>query len=230
MVRLRALLVPYREPALTVLVAIEAIWLFVLSPLGQVHVLAPWVNDAMTALLVVVVLILCSGAGVAELAIIAATLLDVVATLLFRVSHSDATLIIDSLARLIFLFTVTAVVTRAVFARGEVTHHRILGAIAIYLNIAWAFAFIYRAIDALAPTAFSGASTHVDVFTLGRFVYFSFTTMTSTGFGDIVPTHPFARSAVNLEALMGQLFPATLLARLVTLEIESRRSKNGTDG
>ena len=122
MVRLRALLIPYREPALTVLVVIEAIWLFVLSPLGQVHVLAPWVNDVMTALLVVVVLILCSGAGVAELAIVSATLLDVVATLLYRTSHSDATLIVDSLARLIFLFTVTAVVARAVDAlevRGE---------------------------------------------------------------------------------------------------------------
>jgi hypothetical protein len=57
-------------------------------------------------------------------------------------------------------------------------------------------------------------------------VYFSFTTMTSTGFGDIIPLHPFARSAANLEAVMGQLFPATLLARLVTLEIEARRTRD----
>lgn len=54
-------------------------------------------------------------------------------------------------------------------------------------------------------------------------VYFSFTTLPTTGFGDIVPIDPFARSLANLESVIGQLFPATLLARLMTLEIEHRR-------
>jgi hypothetical protein len=48
-------------------------------------------------------------------------------------------------------------------------------------------------------------------------------TLTSTGYGDIVPLHPLARSRCNLEAIIGQLFPATLLARLITLELEGRR-------
>jgi hypothetical protein len=43
---------------------------------------------------------------------------------------------------------------------------------------------------------------------------FSFVTLTSTGYGDIVPMHPIARSLANLEAIIGQLYPATLLARL----------------
>jgi hypothetical protein len=54
-------------------------------------------------------------------------------------------------------------------------------------------------------------------------LYFSFTTLTTTGFGDITPMHPFARSLTNLEAVIGQLYPATILARLVTLELEHRR-------
>jgi hypothetical protein len=225
---LREVLAPYRDQSLSVLVAIEALWLFVFSPLGQVHVLPGWVNDLITALTVAVVLVLCSGATWAELAVIAATLVDVLASALRHVAPTHVTLAIDLFARLLFLFAVTAVVARAVFARGDVTHHRILGAIAIYLNIAWAFAYVYRAIDILIPTAFSGGAglANADVFTIGRFVYFSFTTMTSTGFGDILPLHPFARSAANLEALMGQLFPATLLARLVTLELESRRARS----
>ncbi|HTW84584.1 MAG TPA: potassium channel family protein [Candidatus Sulfotelmatobacter sp.] len=228
--RLRTALAPYRDQALTALVAFEAIWLFVLSPLGQVHVLPNWVNALTTAVIVAVVLVVCSGTTAAELAVVAATLVDLVATLLRHQAPSHVTLIVDLLSRLLFLFAVTAVVARAVFARGDVTHHRILGAIAVYLNIAWAFAYIYRALDALVPGSFSG--NHVptaDVFTIGRFVYFSFTTMTSTGFGDIIPIHPFARSATNLEALMGQLFPATLLARLVSLEIEYRRTRGGED-
>jgi hypothetical protein len=58
----------------------------------------------------------------------------------------------------------------------------------------------------------------------GRFLYFSFTTLTSTAYGDIVPLHAVARSTAVLEALIGQLFPATMVARLVTLQINDRRS------
>ena len=47
--------------------------------------------------------------------------------------------------------------------------------------------------------------------------------MTTTGYGDVAPLHPIARSLCNMEASFGQLYPATLLARLVTLEIEHRR-------
>jgi voltage-gated potassium channel Kch len=54
-------------------------------------------------------------------------------------------------------------------------------------------------------------------------IYFSFVALTSTGYGDIVPLQPFARSLANLEGLVGQLFPATLIARLVTLEFQFKR-------
>jgi hypothetical protein len=54
-------------------------------------------------------------------------------------------------------------------------------------------------------------------------IYFSFVTLTSTGYGDIVPVDPVARSLCNVEMIIGQLYPATLLARLVTLELADRR-------
>jgi hypothetical protein len=54
-------------------------------------------------------------------------------------------------------------------------------------------------------------------------IYFSFVTLTTVGYGDILPMHPVARSLCNLESIIGQLYPATLLARLVSLEIEGRR-------
>ena len=53
-------------------------------------------------------------------------------------------------------------------------------------------------------------------------IYLSFVTLTSTGYGDIVPVHPLARSLCNIEMIIGQLYPATLLARLVTLELAGR--------
>ena len=54
----------------------------------------------------------------------------------------------------------------------------------------------------------------------------SFVARTSTGYGDIVPLHPFARSLANMEGLIGQLFPATLIARIVTLEFQFKKSKS----
>jgi Ion channel len=53
-------------------------------------------------------------------------------------------------------------------------------------------------------------------------IYFSFVTLTTTGYGDVFPLHPIGRSLCNLEAVIGQLYPATLLARLVTLEMAQR--------
>jgi hypothetical protein len=53
-------------------------------------------------------------------------------------------------------------------------------------------------------------------------IYFSFVTLTTTGYGDVFPLHPIARSLCNLEAVIGRLYPATLLARLVTLEMAHR--------
>ena len=57
----------------------------------------------------------------------------------------------------------------------------------------------------------------------GNLIYFSLITLTTTGYGDIVPMHAYARGLVNIEAVIGQLYPATLLARLVTLELKSRQ-------
>ena len=64
---------------------------------------------------------------------------------------------------------------------------------------------------------------HGDFAVSGNLIFFSFVTLTTTGYGDIVPVHPFARSLANVEAIIGQIYPATLLARLVTLELAHER-------
>jgi hypothetical protein len=69
---------------------------------------------------------------------------------------------------------------------------------------------------------------HGGYLVLGRnLVYYSLETITSTGYGDLVPIAPLARSVSNLESVIGQLFPATLLARIVTLEIHGRANGAG---
>jgi hypothetical protein len=116
-----------------------------------------------------------------------------------------------------------------VYQDGPVTVHRIRGAIAAYLLIGVLFAKAYTLINYLMPGAFNMALPVTTFREEGRqaFYYFSIVTLTTVGYGDITAVAPTARSLVMAEALIGQLFPAILLARLVTLEIETRRSGKG---
>jgi hypothetical protein len=135
----------------------------------------------------------------------------------------DATEQHEAIALVAFLFNVavTAVVAPHVFAAGRVTAHRIRGAVLLYLNVSALFAIAYGAIQMHAPGAFggSGFDPHTATSANAAFTYFSLATITTTGFGDIVPVAPLARSLANLESVIGQLFPATLLARLVALHL-----------
>ncbi len=135
----------------------------------------------------------------------------------------------EVIAAIAFAFngTVTALVARHVFGPGPVTAHRVRGAILLYLNVAALFAIADGAIamnvaGAYAATGAAGALGRTALGT-SAFSYFSLTTITTTGYGDIVPVHPLARSLANLEAVFGQLFPATLLTRLVTLHLAAER-------
>ena len=122
-------------------------------------------------------------------------------------------------AWLIIAVTIGLVVARAVFGRGRVTYHRIVGAILLYLLIAVTFATLFAFVGLSISDAFKGIAFKDDLALASSLFYFSFVTLTSTGYGDIVPVHPLARSLCNLECIIGQLYPATILARLVTLEL-----------
>jgi hypothetical protein len=122
-------------------------------------------------------------------------------------------------AWLVIACTLGVVVTRAVFRRGRVTYHRIVGAILLYLLIAVAFATLFLFVGLTNQDAIKGIAFDDDQSVASALFYMSLVTLTSTGYGDIVPVHPLARSLCNLESVIGQLYPATLLARLVTLEL-----------
>jgi hypothetical protein len=89
------------------------------------------------------------------------------------------------------------------------------------MGLLWAFA--YEVVELLQPGSFS-LKTQSSGDTLSQLAYFSFTTLTTLGFGDILPVNPLARSLTVLEGLVGQLFPLILIARLVAMEIEYQRT------
>jgi hypothetical protein len=111
----------------------------------------------------------------------------------------------------------------AALAPGAVTVHRVLGAIALYLNIGLMFATVYRLIWYFIPDSLTNIPGGAAWQAYGTILYFSFVTLTSTGYGDLTPVHPIVRTLANVEAIVGQLYPATLLARLITLELRRPR-------
>jgi Ion channel len=190
------------EPLLTALTIMLAVLLFVVAPMQAEGVVA-----AVAGILVAIALI-------------------VAATVLRLRQPSAVDIYLESSSWLISGLTLTLVVARAVFAPGEVTLHRVIGAVLLYLSVGLTFVALFSFVALWKPNAFTGLGTLQDnLAVMGNLIYFSFVTLTSVGYGDVVPVDPYARSLANVEAIIGQLYPATLLARLVTLELEDRRRK-----
>jgi hypothetical protein len=140
----------------------------------------------------------------------------------------ESLLISDTFVSSLFCVILAVVVLAQVFREGPVTWYRIQGAVAFYLLLGLAWAFAYELVEVRWPNAFvptSSATMNQNGDPTARFVYFSFCTLTTVGYGDITAMHPLARSLVTLEALIGQLFPAILLARLVSMELYHRQAK-----
>jgi hypothetical protein len=117
------------------------------------------------------------------------------------------------LSLLLFLAVVLGQTLRA----GPVTFHRIQGAMASYLLLGVIWAHAYALLAQLRPGAFSGPVSAADG--PRAFLYFSFVTLATVGYGDVLPVHPVARSLAMLEAVTGTLYLATVIARLVSLAV-----------
>jgi Ion channel len=210
--------------ALTTLLVLEGLTLFVAAPLAGMGFRFPLLIGGILGIPLALTIVLISPSlGGRLLALLSAAL--VVGGAVFRIGHpSIESIWLGHVAIISALLAISLVIGQAVFAPGRVTHHRIEGAIIIFLNIAMIFTSAYRMISELDPAAFANVpAAQTEAAAVSGMLYFSFTTLTSTGFGDIVPLHPIARSLSNLEAVLGQLYLTILLARLVTLHVAGRR-------
>jgi Ion channel len=213
----------WSDPLLTVLTAILMLMMFVFAPLQAIGFRSFQVLEFISALCLIAGAFLMSGNPTITVALLFALIMAGTAA----VSRLNAASILDVYlfagALLIMGISLGYVVARAVFAPGRVSYHRIVGAILVYLSVAVAFSALFTIVGLVVPNAFSGMVFQDNSALTSNVIYFSFVTLTSTGYGDIFPVHPCARSLCNLETIIGQLYPATVLARLVSLEIEGRR-------
>lgn len=206
-----------REIGLSVILGLLAVTMFVVSPLGGLGRISSELVEALRFGLAATAILVVNrnryvGAGVA-----ATFVVSMACTLYVRSGAGSEAL---RLANVGFTITFDAavawIVAHAAFDAGRISFHRIMGAVILYLYIGLIFSSFYRLAAMLLHPAFNGLPpAHSG--NLSALLYFSLSTLTTSGYGDVTPVHPFVRSLANLEAVIGQLYPATFLARLVTL-------------
>jgi len=134
----------------------------------------------------------------------------------------------------LFLLYTAATVLLYVFREETVTMDTLSGAFCVYLLAGFAWGSLYALMYLLAPGAFrlpdGWTPTHATGITVdvpfNILVYYSFTTLTTVGYGDVLPLADASRTAAILEAVLGHFYLAVLVARLVGLHIaDTRRSR-----
>lgn len=141
-----------------------------------------------------------------------ATVIAVIATVASFLGDAERIRAATGLIFVILLAATPIVILRRILGHAEVTIETILGALCVYLLIGLTFASLFTTVNALGTEYFALPASQNQPVDL---LYLSFITLTTVGFGDVVPNGDFARSIVVLEALIGQIFLVTLVARLV---------------
>lgn len=128
----------------------------------------------------------------------------------------------------IVVFTVLFIaLAESVFREGPVDANRIMGAVSIYFVFGFIWAFVYSLLETSQPGSFTMSKPDAGQLDLvGEFLYFSMVTLTTLGYGDMAPVSPPARMLATLEAVTGQLYVAIIIARLVGLQINQKRSES----
>jgi len=216
-----------KEHSLSALLALLVIQTFIVAPLTTGHYFVPALSSVLFSLILLAGLLTITKRRITKLLsqIFVATTLGLHWTLLF--APSRVLLVTDRVFTLIFAVALTAFVLHEVYRSGAVTGHRIRGSVAAYLLLGYVFSVAYGLLDltipgslAINPLLDQPGADRADIF-----MYFSIVTLTTVGFGDITAVHPLARSLVMLEGLIGTLYPAVLIARLVSLQIAEPREK-----
>jgi hypothetical protein len=222
----RAVAKRYQDPGLSALMVAQLILIFIAEPLAFEGFEPPLI--AIGIIVAGLILLLALGSNQRGALIVVGVaggvrLLTAAADLIW----GEPVVAAEGISAVLGLLAMMWAVFEIVFGPGRITAHRVRGAIALYLAIAIVFAWLYRLITAVVPGAFSGlkftASQHG---ALSPFLYYSLTSLTTLGLGDITPVNAFARSLTVLEALLGQLFPAVVLARILTLYTDDKHRED----
>jgi hypothetical protein len=215
------------DRSLTLLLVLLVALLFVATPLEQHTRIGVALNGVVFTLLAITG----TAAVTRRIAIVlAVTLLGLARLALDGFVHgpmAEGMLLGDLLLRASFVLLIAVLVTSQIFRPGNFSHHRVQGAVVIYLLAALAWAYAYEIVYLLEPNSLHISLMGKAIPDLALFRFFSFETLTTLGYGDVYPVGSVARSLAAGEAVFGQLFPAVMIARFVGLEIAARTARQG---
>lgn len=174
-----------------------------------------WVRLGATLVLGIAVVIALLASGAAQNAIrigVAVTVLVVVAAVGGSFAEGDVETSVLAICGLLLTTTTMAAIGRRIRMHAEISGLTVLGALCIYVLLGLTFAYVYELIGAVGTVPFFASGTDG---TRSEYVYFSFITMATVGFGDLVAAGGVGRAAAALEGIVGQIYLVTAVAALV---------------
>lgn len=121
---------------------------------------------------------------------------------------------------LLFFFVGSFVInTRQIFLEGDIDGNKIIGSITLYILLGLIWAVIYLILLTMDPHAFSGIEPGSWQQIFSRVAYYSFVTLTTLGYGDVLPTNHIAEFFVYIEAILGVFYMAVIVASLISLRL-----------
>ena len=169
------------------------------------------------------------GAGrlfhVAIFLVVAGIILSILSVAL----DNDALHIISQLTLFVFLLLTTFNTLRKVAVGNDVSLNRIVGAVCVYLLLGVMWSIAYSVLEYLQPGSFKGLTELATPAWNPDWIYFSFVTITTLGYGDITPLTQTARSLSFAEAIVGQFYIAVLVAGLVSAYISAKKDSSDSE-
>ncbi len=190
-----------------------------------------WGNVVIVVLLGVTLLFALRTSAVRRIWILLAFIYLMASTLLalVNVALPGATEVSEqtSIAGGLLLIVTPLTIARRISTHRVVTTETVLGALCVYLLLGFSFAFVYSAIGSLGPVPFFTGQSHA---TPNDYLFFSYTTLTTVGYGNLVPAGSVGQTFAMLEALTGQIYLIIVVARLVALWGQVRSSADSRHG
>jgi len=123
-----------------------------------------------------------------------------------------------------FLLIAIGYALKQVVIGTEISRNRLIGAVCVYLLLGVIWAMVYTLLDIISPGSFHGVSRLGEPGWDSAWIYFSFVTMTTLGYGDLLPISATARALAYMQAVVGQFYIAILVAGLVSAYISSKQN------
>lgn len=216
-----------RDFSLSALLVLLLVLIFIVYPLGEMGLVGGAVVEVLFSLMLISGVMSLSTRRSAPVLMGSIAFAAMLSGWLGFVSPSTVVSVAKFSLTSMFLALLVVIVLIEVFRDNRITFHRIQGAIAAYLLIGVLWALLYRMLE-LFTTAFQRGLTAIPTPTSSvltrEYIFFSFGSLTTVGYSGLIAVHPLTISLAMMEALIGQLFPAILLARLVSMEVDSRKT------